>query len=83
MSKRTNCFFPFIIQVLMVARYMYAKQKISFKMLEYFRLQVEYVRTGLTRLFSATQYSVRPLRHDQVIALFGHINFKLWRGVYW
>ena len=28
-------------------------------------LQVDYVRTGLTRLFSTTQYSVRPLKHNQ------------------
>lgn len=30
-----------------------------------YQFKVEYVRTGLTRLFSTTQYSVRPLRHDQ------------------
>lgn len=30
-----------------------------------YQFKVDYARTGLTRLFSATQYSVRPLRHDQ------------------
>merc|ERR1712018_39150 len=30
-----------------------------------YQFKVDYVRTGLTRLFSATQFSVRPLRHDQ------------------
>lgn len=30
-----------------------------------YQFKVDYVRTGLTRLYSATQYSVRPLRHDQ------------------
>lgn len=30
-----------------------------------YQFKVEYARTGLTRLYSATQYSVLPLRHDQ------------------
>jgi len=30
-----------------------------------YQFKVDYVRTGLTRLFSTTQFSVRPLRHDQ------------------
>ena len=30
-----------------------------------FQFRVDYVRTGLTRLYSATQFAVRPLRHDQ------------------
>ena len=30
-----------------------------------FQFKVDYVRKGLTRLYSATQFSVRPLRHDQ------------------
>ena len=30
-----------------------------------YQFKVEYVRTGLTRLVSTTQYSVRPWRHDQ------------------
>ena len=30
-----------------------------------YQFKVDYVRTGLTRLYSATQFSVRPLRHDQ------------------
>ena len=30
-----------------------------------YQFKVDYVRLGLTRLFSATQFSVRPLRHDQ------------------
>ena len=30
-----------------------------------YQFKVDYVRTGLTRLYSTTQYSVRPLRHDQ------------------
>ena len=30
-----------------------------------FQFKVEYVRQGLTRLYSTTQFSVRPLRHDQ------------------
>jgi len=30
-----------------------------------YQFKVEYVRTGMTRLYSTTQYSVRPLRHDQ------------------
>merc|ERR1712027_129516 len=30
-----------------------------------YQFKVDYVRTGLTRLFSTTQYSVRPLRHDE------------------
>ena len=30
-----------------------------------YQFKVDYVRTGLTRLYSTTQFSVRPLRHDQ------------------
>ena len=30
-----------------------------------FQFKVDYVRKGLTRLYSTTQFSVRPLRHDQ------------------
>jgi len=30
-----------------------------------YQFKVDYTRTGMTRLFSATQFSVRPLRHDQ------------------
>merc|ERR550532_1006344 len=30
-----------------------------------YQFKVDYVRTGLTRLVSTTQYSVRPWRHDQ------------------
>merc|ERR1712226_210759 len=30
-----------------------------------FQFRVDYVRKGLTRLYSSTQFSVRPLRHDQ------------------
>jgi len=30
-----------------------------------YQFKVDYVRTGLTRLFSTTQYSVRPLKHNQ------------------
>merc|ERR1712079_472706 len=30
-----------------------------------YQFKVDYVRTGLTRLYSTTQYSVRPWRHDQ------------------
>lgn len=30
-----------------------------------FQFKVDYVRQGLTRLYSTTQFSVRPLRHDQ------------------
>jgi len=30
-----------------------------------YQFKVDYVRTGMTRLYSTTQYSVRPLRHDQ------------------
>merc|ERR1712218_521468 len=30
-----------------------------------YQFRVDYVRTGLTRLYSATQFAVRPLRHDQ------------------
>lgn len=30
-----------------------------------YQFKVDYARTGLTRLFSTTQFSVRPLRHDQ------------------
>ncbi len=30
-----------------------------------YQFKVNYVRTGLTRLYSTTQFSVRPLRHDQ------------------
>merc|ERR1711910_147506 len=30
-----------------------------------YQFKVDYVRTGLTRLVSTTQFSVRPLRHDQ------------------
>ena len=41
-------------------------ETLSIKSYYFSSKQVDYVRTGLTRLFSATQYSVRPLRHDQV-----------------
>jgi len=30
-----------------------------------YQFKVDYVRTGLTRLYSTTQFSVRPWRHDQ------------------
>lgn len=30
-----------------------------------YQFKVDYSTTGMTRLFSATQFSVRPLRHDQ------------------
>lgn len=30
-----------------------------------YQFKVDYIRTGLTRLVSTTQFSVRPLRHDQ------------------
>lgn len=30
-----------------------------------YQFKVDYVRTGITRLYSTTQFSVRPLRHDQ------------------
>ena len=30
-----------------------------------YQFKVDYVRTGLTRLYSTTQYSVRPLKHNQ------------------
>ena len=30
-----------------------------------FQFKVDYVRPGLTRLYSTTQFSVRPLRHNQ------------------
>ena len=30
-----------------------------------YQFKVDYTKTGMTRLFSATQFSVRPLRHDQ------------------
>merc|ERR1712142_1210930 len=30
-----------------------------------YQFKVDYMRTGMTRLYSTTQYSVRPLRHDQ------------------
>ena len=30
-----------------------------------FQFKVDYVRSGLTRLYSTTQFSVRPLRHNQ------------------
>ena len=30
-----------------------------------YQFKVDYVRTGLTRLYSTTQFSVRPLRHDE------------------
>ena len=30
-----------------------------------YQFKVNYVRTGLTRLYSTTQFSVRPLRHDE------------------
>ena len=30
-----------------------------------FQFKVDYVRKGLTRLYSTTQFSVRPLRHNQ------------------
>jgi oligosaccharyltransferase complex subunit beta len=30
-----------------------------------FQFRVDYVRKGLTRLYSSTQFSVRPYRHDQ------------------
>jgi len=30
-----------------------------------YQFKVDYVRTGVTRLFSTTQYSVRPLKHNQ------------------
>ena len=30
-----------------------------------FQFKVDYVRQGLTRLYSTTQFSVRPLRHNQ------------------
>ncbi|TRY62574.1 hypothetical protein TCAL_00475 [Tigriopus californicus] len=30
-----------------------------------YQFKVDYVKPGMTRLFSATQFSVRPLRHDQ------------------
>ena len=30
-----------------------------------YQFRVDYVRTGKTRLFSSTQFSVRPLKHDE------------------
>lgn len=30
-----------------------------------FQFRVDYARKGLTRLYSSTQFSVRPWRHDQ------------------
>ena len=30
-----------------------------------FQFKVDYARQGLTRLYSTTQFSVRPLRHNQ------------------